>query len=151
MSYPAAPALPVGYSFHAGYPDVPQYLHLRAASGLSAKTTSQAAAIATGSWYGCYITYDAPNESPLPIGMGRIIGDGGWYFHIADMAVHPDHQRKGLGDVILKELLRQIHHESPADGKPYITLFADKPGRKLYYKNGFVDSAPGQLGMALKS
>jgi GNAT superfamily N-acetyltransferase len=66
------------------------------------------------------------------------------------MAVHPDHQRKGLGDVILKALLQHIHRESPADGKPYITLLADEPGRRLYYKNGFVDAAPGQLGMWLK-
>lgn len=143
--------LPLGYSLHDGYPSVPHYRHLRAASGLSAKTQSQATAISTGSWYGCYITYETPGEEPLPIGMGRIIGDGGWYFHIADMAVHPEHQRKGLGGVILKALLQRIHADSPADGQPYITLFADEPGRKLYYKHGFVDSAPGQLGMAWKS
>lgn len=143
--------LPPGYTLHDGYPSVSQYLHLRAISGLSPKTQSQATAIASGSWFGCYITYDAPSEEPIPIGMGRIIGDGGWYFHIADMAVHPEHQRKGLGDVILKALLHKIHAESPADGKPYITLLADEAGRKLYYKNGFVDSAPGQLGMAWES
>jgi GNAT superfamily N-acetyltransferase len=81
--------------------------------------------------------------------MGRIIGDGGWYFHIADMAVHPDHQKKGLGDAILKALLQRIAHNAPKDGEPYITLFADEAGRRLYYKNGFVDAAPGQLGMVL--
>lgn len=25
---------------------------------------------------------------------GRVIGDGGWYFHIVDMATQPDHQRR---------------------------------------------------------
>lgn len=143
--------LPDGYSLHEGYPSVPQYLHLRVVSGLSPKTQSQATAVSTGSWFGCYITFDGPGEDPLPVGMGRIIGDGAWYFHIADMAVHPEHQRKGLGDVILKVLLRKIHTDSPTDGTPYITLLADEAGRKLYYKNGFVDSAPGQLGMAWKS
>ncbi|WP_370260313.1 hypothetical protein [Cryobacterium sp. TMT3-29-2] len=29
--------------------------------------------------------------------MGRIIGDGGWYFHIADMATLPEFQGRGLG------------------------------------------------------
>jgi len=33
--------------------------------------------------------------------MGRVIGDGGWYFHIVDMAVLPEHQRRGLGDAVL--------------------------------------------------
>ena len=48
-----------------------------------------------------------------PVGMGRIIGDGGWYFYIADMAVLPDHQLKGLEDVILKTLLARIRREAP--------------------------------------
>ncbi len=78
--------------------------------------------------------------------MGRIISDGGWYFHIVDMAVLPDHQRKGLGEAILKKLLAHIKDNAP-EGNPYISLLADKPGRKLYAKNGFVDAMPGSLGM----
>ena len=31
------------------------------------------------------------------VGMGRLLGAGGWYFHVLDMAVLPDHQRRGLG------------------------------------------------------
>lgn len=142
-------SLPDGYKLQVGYPSTSRYRYLRSVSGLSPKTPSQAAAVPTGSWFGCYITFEDVPGDPQPIGMGRVIGDGGWYFHIADMAVHPDHQRKGLGDAILKALLRQIHREAPADGKPYITLFADEAGRRLYYNNGFEDAAPGQLGMAI--
>ena len=32
-----------------------------------------------------------------PPARGRVIGDGGWYFHIADMATLPEHQGRGLG------------------------------------------------------
>ncbi|KAJ5771569.1 Acyl-CoA N-acyltransferase [Penicillium odoratum] len=67
------------------------------------------------------------------------------------MAVHPEHQKKGLGDAILKALLWKIRTRAPADGKPYISLLADEAGRKLYSKNGFVESAPESLGMVLKS
>jgi hypothetical protein len=67
--------LPSGYMLRDGYPSVPDYVHLRSIAGLSPKTTSQAAVIATGSWYGCYITFE---DDPQPVGMGRIIGDGGW-------------------------------------------------------------------------
>ncbi|KGO70003.1 Acyl-CoA N-acyltransferase [Penicillium expansum] len=151
MSSHSDPCLPSGYTLHSGYPSVPEYLHLRSAAGLSVKTPSQADPVATGSWYGCYITSDAINGDPRPIGMGRVIADGGWYYHIADIAVHPEHQRKGLGDVILKALLQRISQGAPSDGKPYISLFADEAGRKLYYKNGFKDAAPGGLGMVFKS
>ncbi|KAJ5087140.1 Acyl-CoA N-acyltransferase [Penicillium angulare] len=142
--------LPQEYSLHFGYPSVTDYLDLRSATGLSPKTPSQAAAISTGSWFGCYITFDTGHGSEI-IGMGRVIGDGGWYFHIADMAVHPRHQKKGLGDIVLKVLLQRINQEAPNDGKPYISLFADEAGKRLYFKNGFVEAAPGQLGMVLKS
>lgn len=143
--------LPRGYTLHFDYPPIPRYLELRSVAGLSPKTPSQAAAVSTGSWFGCYITFQDRDTDTQVIAMGRIIGDGGWYFHIADMAVHPEHQRKGLGHFILNVLLRRIKELAPADGKPYISLFADEAGRSLYIKNGFVDAAPGQLGMVLRS
>ncbi|KAJ5852732.1 uncharacterized protein N7529_012117 [Penicillium soppii] len=66
------------------------------------------------------------------------------------MAVHPEHQKRGLGDAIVKELLRKIKQEAPQDGKPYISLLADGPGRRLYEKNGFVETAPSSIGMVLE-
>jgi len=142
-------SLPANYTLHEGYPEIPDYLHLRAASGLTPKLAAQAAAVKSGSWYGCYVTYD-DNETgrSTPVAMGRIIGDGGWYFHIADMAVLPQHQRKGLGDVVLKKLLARIRSEAP-EGNPYVNLLADAPGLKLYAKNGFVDAAPKETGMVM--
>lgn len=147
-------SLPPHYTLHDGHPSVPEYLHLRAASGLSPKTPAQGAAVVQNSWYGCYISY-TPLEptsdgiaTATPVAMGRVIGDGGWYFHIADMAVLPEHQRKGLGDIVLKRLLAYIK-EHAAEGEQYVTLLADPPGRKLYLRNGFVDSAPVSTGMVL--
>jgi GNAT superfamily N-acetyltransferase len=140
--------LPAGYAIQVGYPAISDYLNLRAASGLTPKNEAQARMIPTGSWYGCYVTFTAEDGTESTVAMGRIIGDGGWYFHIADMAVLPQHQRKGLGDAILKDLLARIKAQAP-EGEPYVTLFADPPGRKLYAQNGFVDAAPKQLGMQL--
>jgi len=90
--------------------------------------------------------------------MGRVIGDGGWYFLIADMAVLPDHQKKGLGGVILRRLLDQIKQKVVEVAKEdkdlgneslqaYVTLGADEPGRRLYAAHGFVETAPHTLGM----
>lgn len=158
------PALPPGYTLHTGLPPVPSYLHLRSASGLSPVTAPQAKGAVSNSWYGCHIRFTPPQTEAAPVptsergtdaaivGMGRIIGDGGWYFHIADMAVLPEHQRRGLGSVVLEELLAYIELHRPAEGKPYITLFADPPGRPLYLKNEFIDSLEaGEVGMIYRA
>jgi len=147
---PTSPSLPAGYTFHAGaLPPVPEYRHLRAASGLTPMTETQSARVPNGTWYGCHIKGDA--EDGAAIAMGRIISDGAWYFIIADMAVLPHHQRKGLGDAILKHLLSYIRENAP-EGDPFVSLSADPPGMKLYRKNGFVESAPlGEVGMLLPS
>ncbi|KAL4803351.1 acyl-CoA N-acyltransferase [Aspergillus unguis] len=142
--------LPPNYTLHSGSPDVTSYLHLRAASGLTPVTPAQGAAAVTGSWYACYISYTDPTtKESKAIAQGRIISDGGWYFHLADMAVLPEHRRLGLGEAILKHLLGYIKDHAP-DGKPYVNLFADGPGRRLYSKNGFVDAMPHSLGMVWK-
>ena len=76
--------------------------------------------------------------------MGRVIGDGGWYFHVVDMAVLPEHQRRGLGDAILTALLDRIRAAAPAGA--FVNLLADPPGRRLYERHGFAPTAPGSVG-----
>ncbi|RYO90394.1 hypothetical protein DL766_001142 [Monosporascus sp. MC13-8B] len=108
--------------------------------------SAQGSAVIKGSWYGCYVT--TADDSSKPVAMGRIIGDGGWYFHIADMAVLLSHQRRGLGDAVLKRLLAKIKTNT-APGEPYVSLMADAPGRRLYEKNGFADTMPQEMGISL--
>lgn len=154
------PQLPPDYTLHHGTPPISQYIDLRISAGLSPVTHPQASAVATGTWYGCYITSPTnppeeqtpPGETPTEvIGMGRIISDGGWYFHITDMAVHPQHQRKGLGRVIMRTLLGKIEECKP-EGEPVVNLFADPPGRRLYEGFGFSAVRGGdgeEVGMVL--
>ncbi|KAK6828582.1 GNAT family N-acetyltransferase [Apiospora arundinis] len=128
----ASVQIPTGYTLVEGFPAVEDYMHLRPGAAVS------------GAWYGCYV---AETTSPAkPVAMGRIIGDGGWYFIIADMAVLPEHQRRGLGDAILKTLMERIRTHA-AKGDAYVTLFADIPGRRLYEKNGFKEAMPREMGM----
>src|SRR5262245_14274479 len=130
------------YALVDGPPSVREYLELRAAAGLSPKTDAQAAGAVTGSWTAIHVV---ETSSGRTVGMGRAIGDGGWYFHIADMAVLPDHQRRGVGDAMLTELVRRIRSSAPPN--PYVTLLADAPGRRLYERHGFVETAPDSIGM----
>lgn len=147
----AAKELPLGYRLERSIPSTAEYRNLRKSAGLTPVTEAQAARVASGSWYGCHITYrDHDEGEPRAVAMGRIIGDGGWYFHIADMATLPEHQRKGLGSFVLKHLLAYIRENSPDDGSPLINLFADPPGRKLYQNNGFVTGESlDELGMVM--
>ena len=80
--------------------------------------------------------------------MGRVLGDGGWYFHVVDMAVLPEHQRRGIGDAVLTALLDRIRAAAPPGAT--VNLLADPPGRRLYARHGFAETAPGSIGMALR-
>ena len=135
---------PPGYRLVMTAPPVADYLRLRSESGLSPKTEAQAAAAIPGSWAACHVLSD---DGEI-VAMGRLLGDGGWYFHVVDMAVLPAHQRRGLGDAILAALLDRVREQVPPGA--YVTLLADPPGRRLYERHGFAETAPGSVGMALR-
>src|SRR5690242_18254783 len=99
----------VGYLVAPGPPPLRDYLRLREIAGLSPKTEQQGAAAINGAWAACHVVEEL---TAAIVGMGRVIGDGGWYFHVIDMAVDPNHQRRGLGDAILSFLLERIRGEA---------------------------------------
>ncbi|KAJ8075140.1 hypothetical protein AAF712_011599 [Marasmius tenuissimus] len=147
MSSPST--LPPGYSFVDAAPPLLTYLNLRQLSGLSPKTPAQGEGALSGSWAFGTVAYHDPHSSGASeseiVAMARIIGDGGWYFIVADMAVLPEHRRKGLGEALLRRLLEQIKERAPEGA--LVTLLADEMGRGLYKRCGFVDSAPVSIGM----
>jgi GNAT superfamily N-acetyltransferase len=134
-----------GYRIVMGPPSVPDYLRLRRDAGLSPATEEQATAGLPGSWAACHVVADVSGET---VGMGRLLGDGGWYFHVVDMAVLPAHQRRGIGDALLAALLDEVRRHAPPGA--YVNLLADPPGRRLYARHGFVETAPDSVGMALR-
>lgn len=138
----AATSLPAGYRMLSEPPTNPEYVHLRTSSGLSPRTPEQAAGALSASW--AWTVVRAPDGALAA--MGRVIGDGTWYFHLADIATAPAHQRQGLGRAVMEDLIARIDAAAPPH--PYITLLADPPGQRLYRSLGFVDSDPS-LGMRL--
>jgi GNAT superfamily N-acetyltransferase len=141
---PPPAVLPAGYRLVPAAPSVAEYRALREAAGLSPKTEAQARAGVGGAWAACHVVHAPTAEA---VAMGRVIGDGGWYFHIIDMATLPAHQRRGLGGVVLDHLLAEISTRAPAGA--WVNLLADPPGRRLYASRGFAETAPGSVGMAL--
>jgi GNAT superfamily N-acetyltransferase len=135
---------PAGYDLRPGAPTVDEYMRLRAESGLTPRTREQSVLALPGSWAACHAVDMASGET---VGMGRLIGDGGWYFHIVDMAVLPAHQRRGIGTWALTWLLDQIREAAPPDA--FVSLMADPPGRRLYASHGFTERRDLSIGMAM--
>ena len=135
-------SLPHGYSMLEAPPTSAEYVRMREVTGLSPRTPAQAAGALDASW--AWATVRDPDGALAA--MGRVIGDGTWYFHLADIATDPAHQRQGLGRAVMEDLIARIDAAAPPE--PYITLLADPPGQRLYRSLGFVDSAPS-LGMRL--
>ena len=81
------------------------------------------------------------------VGMGRVVGDGGLTFQLVDIAVHPDHQRRGLGKAIVGRLVAHLAETAPAGA--HISLLADGPAAHLYAQFGFQLTAPASVGMDL--
>ena len=69
----------------------------------------------------------ARDETGAIVGLGRGISDGEWVVYLADLVVHADHQRKGIGSGILRKIKEII---GPGMG---IVLVA-YPEAEAYYK-----------------
>ena len=80
--------------------------------------------------------------------MGRVIGDGGCFYQVVDIAVHPDYQRQGIGFQVMARLMEQLRSNAPASA--YVSLIADGEACRLYEKFGFEFTAPASVGMALR-
>ena len=124
-------------------PTVEEYLYLRSVAGLSAFSEDAARAGLSGTIFSVLAEYGGS-----AVGMGRLIGDGGCFFQVVDIAVHPDHQGRGVGKSIMNAIMGHVREELPPTA--YVSLIADVPADKLYERFGFVQTAPRSLGMAFR-
>lgn len=124
-------------------PTVETYLYLRRAAGLSPKTVESAQRGLPNTLFGIQILCNG-----TPVGMGRVIGDGGTFYQVVDIAVLPGHQGRGLGKVIMSAIADYIAREVPESG--HVSLLADGQAYRLYQQFGFALTAPGSVGMAFK-
>jgi GNAT superfamily N-acetyltransferase len=93
---------------------------------------------------GVIAVHDPTGET---VGMARIVGDDGAVYHICDMVVRPDHQRRGLGTLLMERLLAYI--EATAPPQAYVNLMADVDG--FYERFGFEETRPASKGMYLRT
>lgn len=124
-------------------PSAETYRALRTAAGLSAKSEEAALRGLPNSLFAVQILHRGE-----PVGMGRIVGDGGCFYQVVDIAVRPEHQGRGLGKRIMRELMAYVQAEVPASG--YVSLIADGQAQHLYAQFGFEPTAPRSVGMAYR-
>nr|WP_318294969.1 GNAT family N-acetyltransferase [Pseudomonas cichorii] len=131
------------YSCLLKTPSVQTYQALRIGSGLSAKTEEAAVRGLPNTLFAVQILHGV-----FPVGMGRVIGDGGCFFQVVDIAVLKEHQGKGLGKRIMAEIMKYIEATVPESG--YVSLIADGQAQDLYAQFGFVHTAPRSVGMVYR-
>lgn len=122
------------------FPDADDYCRLRSAAGMSPKTLEAARKGLPNTLYGVSL-----RRHGEVVGMGRIIGDGGCFYTVVDIAVAPPYQGRGLGKRIMKALDAWLR--ANAEPSSYVTLVADGEARHLYAKYGFVETAPASVNM----
>ena len=137
---PHAP--PFGYRLEATVPSLQDYRRLRAETGLSPRAPEAAAQGLAGSLFAAQLVHE-----DRVVGMARVIGDGGCFFQVVDVAVDPGHQGRGLGKVLMAAVLEWLAAHVPETG--YVSLLADVPADALYAQFGFRPTAPATVGMAL--
>jgi ribosomal protein S18 acetylase RimI-like enzyme len=124
-------------------PSAETYRALRKGAGLSEKSAVAAERGLASTLFAVQVF-----RGDDPVGMGRVIGDGGCFFQVVDIAVLPAHQGRGLGKRIMREIQGYIEREVPDSG--YVSLIADGQANALYAQFGFVPTAPASIGMAYK-
>lgn len=82
-------------------------------------------------------------DKDIIVGFARATGDEVFNATIWDMVVRPDYQGRGIGKLVMIELLKDLDKF----GIPLITLYAD-PGTDSFYKKfGFLTDPSGVRGM----
>lgn len=62
--------------------------------------------------------------------MGRIVGDGAIYVYLRDIAARPEHQRRGIGHLIMNQLMIYLKQHAP--DQALVGLFATSSSVSLY-------------------
>ncbi|GAA0653546.1 GNAT family N-acetyltransferase [Salarchaeum japonicum] len=128
------------YSLREELPTPERFCELREVAGMAPRTVVDARRGLSNSLYGVTMVHEPSGET---VGMARVVGDGATVFHVCDMAVHPDHQRRGLGSRLMDAVADYL--DEHASETAYVNLLADVDG--FYEQWGFERTAPETKGM----
>lgn len=139
-----------GYTIVEGLPTPQVYHDLRKLAGMTPPPL-EAVPKALENSFVAILAYESkgmlnestPSPDQNPVAMGRLVGDKSLFLILVDVAVHPEHQRCGLGKRIMKALIDYVDAHAP---QAYVSLVAEPAAQKLYPQYGFKDVQPS-IGM----
>ena len=95
-------------------------------------TEKRAAIALKNSFYLCVAVCDGK-----PVGMARIVSDGGYTYFITDVIVHPDYQGYHIGTELIRRELDYIQKDVVAGETVMVSLMAAYHRESFYEKFGF--------------
>lgn len=72
-----------------------------------------------------------------PVGMARVVGDGGYVYFICDVIVRPAYQSQGLGRQIIEQVLDWLEHQADKGETIMVNLMSAMNKEPFYEKLGF--------------
>jgi GNAT superfamily N-acetyltransferase len=120
-------------------PSVEDYTRVRVAVGLS-KKDAEAARVGLANTLFCTCVEDRGEV----VVIGMILGDGGLFFEVVDIAVVPEHQKKGPGEALTEALMSWLTVNGPPTA--FVSLIADEGLSGFYEGFGFRASSPEAPG-----
>ena len=76
-------------------------------------------------------------EDGIPVGMARLLGDGGMSFYLKDFAILPEWQGKGLGKLLMEHILHSLRKELPPGWAVSLELISAQGKEGFYERMGF--------------
>lgn len=88
-------------------------------------------------------------DGDRPVGMARVVGDGGYVFFICDVIVHPAYQSKGLGRKLIERVLGWLEGQVGEGETIMVNLMSALNKEEFYSKLGFHKRPFGNHGSGM--
>lgn len=91
------------------------------------------------------IAYDGAR----PVGMTRVVGDGGYVYFICDVIVRPEYQSRGLGRRLIENTLSWLENQAKPGETIMVNLMSAMGKENFYEKLGFSTRPFGNHGAGM--
>lgn len=88
-------------------------------------------------------------DGTKPVGMARVVGDGGYVYFICDVIVRPDYQSNGLGRRIIETVLSWLRDQVNEGETIMVNLMSAMDKEPFYEKLGFNKRPFGNHGSGM--